>query len=148
MEDSLQQKQIAIHLFSKQDLQLLIEGVKRGDREATSRAIDFLTVESFGLWHNRARAKLCRYFKNHPPARVEQERIVDAVVGRLLDGRFSEQFKDQLAMAIRLSPDRLHETAMRALGSNKDYIRRYGGWVRKAFSRPTDLKSNHDSNLE
>lgn len=108
MEDSLQQKQIAIDLLSKQDLQLLIGEVKRGDREATSRAIDFLIVESFGLWHNRARAKLCRHFKNHPPVRVEQERIVDAIVGRLLDGRFSEQFKDQLAMAIRLSPDRLH----------------------------------------
>ncbi|MEM1226872.1 MAG: hypothetical protein AAGJ40_14330 [Planctomycetota bacterium] len=56
--------------------------------------------------------------------------MVDAIVSRLIDGRFYEQFKDQLSMAIRFAPDRLAEAANVASSSEKDYIRRYAAWVR------------------
>ena len=119
--------------MTKSDLHALIADVKRGDVEATSRATAFVAAESFGMWHNRARAKLCRQFKNHPPSDRERDRMVDAIVSRLIDGRFSEQFKDQLAMAIRFDRDRLSDAANIALTSDREYIRRYGNWVRHAL---------------
>lgn len=104
----------------------MIADVKRGDADAIARAVAFVEAESFGLWHNRARAKLCRHFKNHPPSGDFRERMVDAIVNRLIDGRFYEQFKDQLSMAIRFSPERLKHAALVAVESDWDYIRRYG----------------------
>ena len=119
-----------IRTLTKSELHTLIDDVKRGDPDATSRATIFVASESFGMWHNRARAKLCRYFKNHPPSNDECKRMVDAIANRLTDGRFSEQFKDQLSMAIRFAPDRMADTASVASRSPKAYISRYASWVR------------------
>lgn len=99
-----------------------------------SRAIEFVAAESFGMWHNRARAKLCRYFKNHPPPDRDIMRLVDAICARLVDGRFYEQFKDQLSMAIRLAPKRMNDALALAECSDKDYVRRYADWVRHALA--------------
>ena len=116
--------------FTKADLRSLIDDVKQGDADAISRAVVFVTAESLGMWHNRARAKLCRYFKNHPPSDGECEQMVGAIIHRLIEGRFSEQFKDQLSMAIRFDPQRLADAADVASGSDRSYVRRYGNWVR------------------
>ncbi|QDT07757.1 hypothetical protein K227x_61850 [Rubripirellula lacrimiformis] len=118
-----------IRALTSSELRSLVNEVKLGDPDATSRATVFVASESFGLWHNRARAKLCRYFKNHPPTDGECKRMVDAIVNRLLDGRFSEQFKDQLSMAIRFDADRLADAAKTAACSDKDYVRRYAAWI-------------------
>lgn len=122
-----------IRSLTKPELHSLIEDVKRGDTEAATRAVAFVTAESFGMWHNRARAKLCRYFKNHPPSDEQCNSMVDAIASRLIDGRFYEQFKDQLSMAIRFAPDRMAETANAASRSDKNYIRKYAAWVRHAL---------------
>lgn len=119
-----------IRSLTKPDLHSLIDDVKRGDADATSRAIAFVAAESFGMWHNRARAKLCRDFKNHPPSEIETQRMVDAIASRLVEGRFFEQFKDQLSMAIRIDPERMAETAEVASHSEKEHVRRYANWVR------------------
>ena len=119
-----------IRSLTKTDLNTLIADVKHGDPDAISRAVAFVTAESFGIWHNRARAKLCRHFKNHPPAERDCECMVVAIRKRFLDGRFYEQFKDQLAMAIRFSPTCLADAASVACNSDRDYIRRYARWVR------------------
>ncbi|TWU17788.1 hypothetical protein Pla52o_50030 [Novipirellula galeiformis] len=121
-----------IRSLTKSDLHSLIEDVKRGDTDAATRAVAFVTAESLGMWHNRARAKLCRYFKNHPPSDDQCKSMVDAIVNRLIDGRFYEQFKDQLSMAIRFAPARMAEAADVASCSNREYIRRYAAWVRRA----------------
>lgn len=118
-----------IRSLTTPELHALIDDVKRGDAEAASRAVVFVTAESFGMWHNRARAKLCRYFKNHPPSDDECRAMVDAIIGRLTEGRFSEQFKDQLSMAIRFDPHRIAEAVAVASRSDKEYIRRYADWV-------------------
>ncbi|WP_338440821.1 hypothetical protein VZG28_07155 [Synechococcus elongatus IITB4] len=112
--------------LTKIDLYQLIEEVKAGNSDAIVKATLFVAHESFGLWHNRARAKLCRHFKNHPPARENCDQMIDAVIQRLIDGRFSEQFIDQLSMAIRLDPKRMQAAAIAALTSEKVYVRRYG----------------------
>jgi len=126
--------EIWIRTLTKSELHWLIEDVKRGDSDAATRAVEFVTAESFGLWHNRARANLCRYFKNHPPPDDQCRSMVDAIVSRLIEGRFYEQFKDQLSMAIRFSPDRLAEAATVASSSEKEYIRRYAAWVRHVLT--------------
>ncbi|AZB72249.1 hypothetical protein [Synechococcus elongatus] len=115
--------------LTKIDLYQLIEEVKAGNSDAIAKATLFVAHESFGLWHNRARAKLCRHFKNHPPARENCDQMIDAVIQRLIDGRFSEQFIDQLSMAIRLDPKRMHAAAIAALTSEKAYVRRYAEQV-------------------
>ena len=130
-----------IRTLKKPELHLLIDDVKRGDKEAASRAVAFVVAESFGIWHNRARAKLCRYFKNHPPSDDQCRSMVDAIENRLIDGRFYEQFKDQLSMAIRFAFERIAEPAAVASSSEKDYIRRYGAWIRHALDSSTTTPS-------
>ena len=126
-----------IRSLDKPELHVLIDDVKLGDSDATARATEFVAAESFGMWHNRGRAKLCRYFKNHPPGDEECNRMVDAIVNRLIAGRFSEQFKDQLAMAIRIAPDRMSNAANVASNSDRGYIRRYAEWIRHALNTST-----------
>ncbi len=118
-----------IRTLTKFDLCTLIEEVKRGDTTARERAVCFVNSESFGIWHNRARAKLCRHFKNHPPMDNERDQMVKVVVGRLISGRFAQQFKDQLSMAIRFAPSQLQQAALVAQGSDREYVRNYSAWV-------------------
>ena len=122
-----------IRSLAKPELHTLIDDVKAGDQDATARATAFVSAESFGMWHNRARAKLCRYFKNHPPPDDQCRQMVDAIISRLTDGRFYEQFKDQLSMAMRLAPDEMADAAALASGSERAYVRRYATWVRNAL---------------
>ena len=131
-----------IRSISKQELHSLIEEVKRGNLDAKAKAIAFVAAESFGIWHNRARAKLCRYFKNHPPTKDACQTLTEAISSRLIDGRFSEQFKDQLAMAIRFDPDQMAETAAIALRSDKEYIRRYAAWTQHVIASSSKVSKN------
>ena len=125
---------IWIRSLSKSDLHSLIDDVRSGDANAISRASEFVAAESFGIWHNRARAKLCRHFKNHPPPDDQSERMIDAIIRRLIDGRFSEQFKDQLSMAVRFSPSRMSDAMAIASRSERSYIRRYAEWLRHSLN--------------
>ena len=124
---------IWIRSLTKAKLNELISEVKCNDPDATLKAVAFVNAESFGIWHNRARAKLCRHFKNHPPSADDRDHMVVTIANRLLEGRFYEQFKDQLSMAIRFSPDRLGHVAAIAANSDRDYIRRYGYWVQNVI---------------
>lgn len=76
----------SIDSLTKAGLQTLIGDVKRRFPDATSQATIFMASERFGLWHNRARAKLCRYYKNHPPAASECVTKIDAIINHLIDG--------------------------------------------------------------
>ena len=103
--------------------------MKSGDEAAISRAVEFVALESLGMWHNRARAKLARHFKNHAPDAEQQTQMVDAIVDRLKTGRYYEQFKDQLAMAVRFRPNGLLLAADVAIKSDRSYIQKYAKWV-------------------
>ena len=123
----------AIRDLTAGQLHDLIDDTKAGDSDAIRHAIEFILVESFGYWHNRARAKLCRYFKSHPPSPQQCNRLVAAICGRLISGNFYEQFKDQLSMAIRFNPDRMRKCGQTALKSDRDYVVRYGHRVLHAI---------------
>ena len=83
------------------------------------------TLRKPWLWHNRARAKICRNLKNHPPDSTLRSQLVGVIIDRLRTGRFYEQFSDQLAMAIRFDAQRMKTAAERLLDHKKDYVRRY-----------------------
>ena len=115
--------------YTKTELDALISRMDRSDPEAVEEAIAFTVAESFGIWHGRARAKICRQLKNHPPPPPLRKQLVQAIISRLVSGNFSEQFKDQLAMAIRFEPSIMHDEATRLLDSPKEYVERYAHWV-------------------
>jgi len=115
--------------YAKAELNDMIERVKRGDRSLVYELVVFTLAESWGIWHGRARAKICRYLRNHPPDATLQSKLVDTVCTRLETGRFSQQFRDQLRMAIRFSADRMRLLADSLLSSEKMYIRRSAAWV-------------------
>ena len=115
------------------ELHELIENTKAGSPDAIQSSVRFVVAESFGYWHNRARAKLCRHFKNHPPQLKECDRMVNAIFGRLTSGNFYEQFKDQLSMAIRFNREKMTKAANIAIKSEREYIRRYGKRVLHAI---------------
>jgi hypothetical protein len=121
--------------YSKPELIALIDRLKRGDDEVIHELVVFTLTESRGLWHGRARAKICRNLKNHPPDATLQSNLVDTIAERLIYGRFSEQFRDQLSMAIRFAPDRMRTIAESLLTSDKTYVRRYADWVIKTLNQ-------------
>ena len=57
--------------------------------------------------------------------------MVDVVIWRLLAGQFSEQFTDQLKMALRFDPQRMAEAAEEASRSKKEYVRRYANRIKR-----------------
>ena len=120
--------------LSKGELHDLIRATKSGNSGAINQAVAFFTVESFGMWHNRARANLCRHFKNHPPGPMQCDQMVETICERLISGNFSEQFTDRLSIAIRFNRDRMQEAAHIALRSDREYIVRYGHRVLHAIS--------------
>ena len=123
------------------ELHGFIAEVKNGEQTSVSKAVDFVIAESLGMWHNRARAKLCRHFKNHPPTPDQQTRLVESIAKRLITGRFYEQFKDQLAMAIRFCPARMSDAAAAASQSERPYVQKYAEWVQHRVALDAKLKT-------
>jgi hypothetical protein len=85
------------------------------DREAIERCFEFILAETRGVWHGRARAMMCRRLKHCEIAPERRQRLVDCIMNRLVSGDFSEQFQDQLRLAIHLDPERTFKLAHRCL---------------------------------
>ena len=114
--------------LSKQDLHQLADGLLAPEPWVVERCIDFVLAETQGMWHGRARAKMCRRLKHCDLGRTNRTRLVDCILSRLREGRFSEQFKDQLRLALQLDRARTLKVCADALASNKAYVVRYGAW--------------------
>ncbi len=128
--------------YHKAELDELIERVKLSDVDAIEEAVVFTAKESFGLWHGRARAKICRNLKCREIPRSCQDLLVQIICNRLLAGEFSEQFKDQLAMAIRFRPIEMSHCATLACESPKAYVQRYAQWVLNRLSTTEQIRKN------
>lgn len=115
--------------LSKRDLHHLADQVKLKDNAAIAKAISFICIESEGVWHGRARAMLCRRLKHIELSRSERAPLLKVILDRLLTGQFSEQFKDQLRLALHLDSLKTQAVAMRGIDSNLDHVRRYSEWV-------------------
>jgi hypothetical protein len=109
-----------------------------------------LSVESEyteGIGNGRRRARLCRQLKHVDLSDAQKERCVTAILQRLETGHFSQNFKDELGLAVHLHPDRVHNIAISLMAHSKQYIARYATWlvnkiqVRQSCSvpRPRDI---------
>src|SRR4051794_12279788 len=91
-----------IESLSKIHLHHLADQLLIADVDAIEQCVGFVEAETLGYWHGRARAMMARRLKHCPLTPQQQERLVDAVLQRLASGRFSEQFKDQLRLALQI----------------------------------------------
>ena len=115
--------------LSKVQLHAMADALLLGEAGAKETAIAFFEQDSEGLWHNRARAMIARRVKNIPITQKEKERLVEAVKVRLSTGKISEQFKDQLKMALFLDRTATIDCARLSLSSQKAHIVKYARWI-------------------
>lgn len=115
--------------MSKGDVIDLADELKSGSVEAVERAVRFVCAETEGLWHGRGRAMMCRRMKHLQLPRAHRDRLVEVILERLRSGHFSEQFRDQLRLAIHLDERKSFAVANKAMASDRDYVRRYARWV-------------------
>jgi hypothetical protein len=114
----------------KSDLDDLAAGIVFEDRLAIDESVEFVLAETRGLWHGRARAKMCRHLKHCQITKEQQERLVTCILGRLSSRNFSEQFYDQLRYALHVDQQRVIDAARQNLsGFSKDHVKRYSLWV-------------------
>lgn len=110
-------------------LRRLADRLLHQDPMAIETCVRFVSAETRGTWHGRARAMMCRRLKHCDLDRTHRAQLVDVVCQRLVDGRFSEQFKDQLRLAWRLDPDRVENVCRAAADSPKAHVRRTARWL-------------------
>jgi hypothetical protein len=120
--------------LSKLELLRLSEELLDNDPVVVEYCVAFVCAETRGLWHGRARAMMCRRLKHAQLARSQNEKLQACILGRLEQGNFSEQFKDQLRLAIGLAPKTAVAACQRSLSSTLPHVRRYCAW---ALSLPT-----------
>ena len=100
------------------------------DRDAICKCVEFVLVDTKGIGHGRARAKMCRRLKHCELSNEQRERLVDRIIARLTFGDFAEQFHDQLRLALCIDPQRVFEAALENLSTlPKDHVRRYSARV-------------------
>jgi len=117
---------------TREALRAIADAMLLGDDVAKKAALGFFTQESTGLWHNRARALIARRLKHVTLAPEEKAALVATVNRRLSTGSFSEQFGDQLKMAIALDPASVEQCALECMISTKAHVVRYAKRVLRA----------------
>jgi hypothetical protein len=118
--------------LGKQDLHRLAACLapEAANRSVAIRdCVEFVVAETGGFWHGRARAMMCRRLKHCELSREQSTNLLECILDRLATGRFSEQFRDQLRLAISLDADRCFEVADQCRASQKEYVRRFAAWV-------------------
>lgn len=116
--------------LGKDDLHCLADRLLEPDPAAIERCVLFVVAETRGFWHGRARAMMCRRLKHCELGQQHRVQLVDAITSRLASGQFSEQFKDQLRLAMHLDFQRTAEACRSILASpRRPYVRRYAQWV-------------------
>lgn len=114
--------------LTKVDLHALADGLLEPEPWVVERCVEFVLAETQGLWHGRARAMMCRRLKHCELGRTHSTDLVSCILGRLSDGSFSEQFKDQLRLAMHLDFPKVVSACHKCLSSQKPYVKRYAEW--------------------
>ena len=115
--------------LTKQALQALADRLLDPQPADIERCVQFVLAETRGHWHNRARAMMCRRLKHCALGRTHRTQLVACILGRFASGNFSEQFKDQLRLAMHLDLRRSLDAAREALAAGRPHVRRYAAWV-------------------
>lgn len=119
----------AFEHMSKGEVIELADALKSGSVDAVEKAVQFVCAETEGFWHGRGRAMMCRRMKHLELSRAHRDRLAGVILARLESGHFSEQFRDQLRLAIQLDERKAFAVANKAMSSDRDYVRRYARWV-------------------
>jgi len=123
-----------LEAYPKPALVRLIEDLAAGRPEALAECLAFFQAESRGHWHNRARAKIARRLKHVDLPDADRQRLAAVVERRLVEGDFTEQFKDQLHLLLRLDPATAAAASRTARQSPQPYVRRYAEWLAARLS--------------
>ena len=115
--------------LSKVELHALADGLLKREPWAVERCVEFVVAETRGLWHGRARAMMCRRLKHCTLGRTHRTELLSCITGRLASGSFSEQFKDQLRLAMHIDSRETLQVCRKCLGSRKPHVRRYAEWA-------------------
>src|SRR5512146_1643852 len=115
--------------MSKMEVRALADALLDAQPGVVETCVRFVCADTMKLWHGRGRAMMCRRLKHIPLARNQKERLVECILHRLTTGQFSEQFRDQLRLALHLDREGTLSAATRALESEKPHVKRYSRWV-------------------
>ena len=115
--------------LSKLELLRLAEELLDYDPVVVDYCVAFVCAETRGLWHGRARAMMCRRLKHAELSRSQRDKLQTCILGRLEQGFFSEQFKDQLRLAIKLAPKAAIAACQRGTSSSHPHVKRYCAWA-------------------
>lgn len=99
------------------------------DPESIARCIEFIEAESKGIWHNRARAIMCRRLKHVELSNEDSERLVASILNKFETGKFAQQFKDLLKLALTLHKGATLELAATLSSDTRAYVKRQADWL-------------------
>jgi hypothetical protein len=115
--------------LSKAELHQLADSLILQEPSGMNRCIDFVLSETRGLWHGRARAMMCRRLKHCQISGERQAQLTNCVIMRLAAGDFSEQFKDQIRLAMHFDPKTVFDAAHKLVSSPKQHVAKYAQWI-------------------
>ncbi len=115
--------------LTKLDLHNLADLLLLDDPNAIEVCIQFVEANTEGIWHGRARAMMCRRLKHCTLCPKQRQRLVFCLAERLHSGHFSEQFKDQLRLALHLDVPTTLAVALACRADSRNYVRRYAEWI-------------------
>ena len=115
--------------LTKVEVRAIADRIRSGDASAIDDAVRFVCAESINHWHGRGRAMMCRRLKHVALSPKQSAQLVEAILHRLTSGRFSEQFRDQLRLAILLDRHGTLASARRGAQNEKPHIRRLSEWT-------------------
>jgi hypothetical protein len=112
------------------ELHELADMLLSDEADAVAECTEFIRAETRGNWHGRARAMMCRRLKHCVVSPEQREQLVTCITGRLGAGDFSEQFYDQLRLAMCFDRQTTFAAARKNLSSApKEHVRRFSLWV-------------------
>ena len=114
-----------------QGLHNLADRLLLDDSEAVEMCILFVEADTLvGVAeHGRVRARMCRRLKHCTLSASQSQRLVSCIMERLDSGNFSQQFWDQLKLALHLDVRTTLAVALASCKDSRDYVRRYAEWI-------------------
>jgi len=111
------------------ELRALADRLHEPDAAAVEQCVAFLEATTLRIWHGRARAMMARRLKHCPLTAGQRDRLLRVILLRLISGRFAEQFKDQLRLALHLDAAKVFAVARQCENAEQEYVRRYAAWL-------------------
>ena len=116
-------------VLAKCCLKKIADGLKSADPLFIDFCVNCVLSNARCIGSERINALMCRRLKHCKIDESKQFQLINCILGRLITGAFTEQFKDQLRLALHLDFITTQEIGWQCLNSKKAYIRRYAEWL-------------------